>query len=177
MRLGRSFLAVSVGLAFALLARPASAEVLNAAPGGFVVQHRAALALPAEKAWARLVQVQSWWSPEHTYSGASRNLSLRLSPGGCFCERLPAGGFAKHAEVVQLQPRKLLRLSGSLGPLQALGAAGALSFALADAEGGTQVTLTYQVGGFAADGLDKLAPLVDQVLGEQLKRLATLPAR
>jgi hypothetical protein len=131
------------------------------------------VAAPPAKAWARQIQVQSWWDPQHTYSGASRNLSLRLSPGGCFCERLPAGGLVKHAEVVQMRPGTLLRLSGALGPLQELGAAGALSFALAAVEGGTQVTLTYRVAGFSPDGLDKLAPIVDQVLGEQLKRYAS----
>lgn len=77
-----------------------------------------------------------------------------------------------HAEVVLVQPRTLLRLSGALGPLQELGAAGALSFALAKVQGGTEVTLTYRVGGFSPDGLDKLAPIVDRVLGDQLKRYA-----
>ena len=74
----------------------------------------------------------------HTYSGASKNLPLRPSAGGCFCERWPAGGIVKHAEVIQVQPAKLLRLS----------------FALAKVEGGTQVTLTYRVGALGPVGGD-----------------------
>jgi uncharacterized protein YndB with AHSA1/START domain len=177
MRLGSSVLAASLALLASGLVRPASAEVTSVAPGGFVVQHRATIALPPDKARGRLIEVQSWWNPEHTYSGASKNLSLRPSAGGCFCERLPSGGSVKHAEVVQVQPRTLLRLSGALGPLQDMGTAGALSFALARVEGGTEVTLTYRVGGFSPDGLYKLASIVDQVLGEQLKRYAAPPAR
>jgi hypothetical protein len=158
-----------------LLCPIASAEVLKVEGGGFVVQHRAVLAATPQRAWDRLVQVQAWWDPQHTYSGASRNLSLTLSPGGCFCERLAAGGFVKHAEVVQARTRELLRLSGALGPLQDLGAGGALTFALAPAEAGTEVTLTYRVSGSLPD-VEKLAAIVDQVLGEQLRRYASPPA-
>ena len=160
-----------------LLVRGAAAEVVQVGPGGFTVKHRAVLTAPPQLAWDRLVQVQSWWNPQHTYSGASKNLSLRLQPGGCFCERLPSSGFVKHMEVVLAQPREALRLAGALGPLQELGVSGVLTFALAPVATGTEVTLTYRVSGSAPDGFEKLAPVVDQVLGEQLKRYASPPAR
>ena len=36
---------------------------------------------------------------------------------------------------------------------------------------GTQLTLNYKVAGFAKGGADKLAPIVDRVLGTQMSRL------
>ena len=37
-----------------------------------------------DRAFAR---VGEWWGKDHTYSGDSANLSLSLTPGGCWCER------------------------------------------------------------------------------------------
>ena len=36
--------------------------------------------------------------------------------------------------------------------------------------GGSRLTMDYKVSGFAEGGAEKLAPIVDQVLGEQMKR-------
>jgi hypothetical protein len=63
---------------------------------------------------------------------------------------------------------------GALGPLQFTGAAGHLGIALKPAAGGggTEVVMTYDVGGYAKGGLaETYAAPVDQVLGEQLARL------
>jgi len=158
-----------------LLSSVARADVLQAGPGGFAVQHRVMVSLRPDKAWLRLTRVQDWWDPQHTYSGASKNLSLRLSPGGCFCEKLAPGGFVKHLEVVMVRPQEQLRLEGALGPLQELGASGALTFDLAAKDGATEVTLTYRVSGSFPTGVEKLSAVVDQVLGQQLKRYAALP--
>ena len=42
---------------------------------------------------------------------------MSLSPGGCFCERLPNGGGIEHMRVAFVDPGKRLVLTGSLGPL------------------------------------------------------------
>ena len=42
-----------------------------------------------------------------------------------------------------------------------------------EANNGTLLEFYYAVGGYSAGGLDQLAPLVDQVLSEQLGRLKT----
>jgi hypothetical protein len=91
--------------------------------------------------------------------------------GGCFCEKLPNGGSVLHMTVVYAQPGQGLRLSGGLGPLQMSGATGHLSWTLAEKNGKTTLTQTYDVGGYMTGGLDKIAPVVDQVLGEQFDRL------
>ena len=83
----------------------------------------------------------------------------------------------EHGRVVYAQPGKALRLHAALGPLQQEGVSGALTWALKPAAGGTEVTQTYVVGGFVRAGADKLAPIVDRVMAEQLKGLQTVFAK
>jgi hypothetical protein len=127
-----------------------------------------------------LGHIGAWWSSAHTYSQDARNLSIELKPGGCWCEALPGGGGARHMTVVNVQPERMLRATGGLGPLQGLGVAGALTIALKGEDDHTTVTWTYDVGGHEKGGLDMLAGPVDGVLGEQARRLkayAEAPAR
>lgn len=160
-------------LVFLLLpaAAPAAAEVKSSSPSGFEVQSRVIVAASPADAYAALARIEEWWNPEHSYSGKAANLSLDPQAGGCFCERLDGGGTVEHLRVVQARPGQLLRLRGGLGPLQAQAVAGTLSWALKPAAGGTEISQTYVVGGYIAGGAEKLAPLVDKVLAEQLERL------
>ena len=64
-----------------------------------------------------------------------------------------------------------LRLYGGLGPLQFTGASGHLGFGLKPAGAATELTVTYDVGGYAKGGLEQFAAPVDKVLGEQVARL------
>jgi hypothetical protein len=68
-------------------------------------------------------------------------------------------------------PGKSAILDGALGPLMFSGAAGHLVWSLEEKAGHTTLTQTYYVGGYYPGGLDKLAPAVDEVLGEQVGRL------
>jgi hypothetical protein len=67
-----------------------------------------------------------------------------------------------------------VRFRGALGPLQAMGVTGSMTVTLVAAGGGTDLTLTYDVGGFAKDGFDDLSRAVDGVLGSQVARLKKL---
>jgi hypothetical protein len=69
------------------------------------------------------------------------------------------------------QPGSALRLQAWLGPLQELPVSGVLTFATGRREDATRLRLTYRVAGAPEAGLDKLAPAVDAVLGEQARRL------
>lgn len=158
------------GLAM-LSAGGARAEVVDAQPNGFEVRREAVVNAPALTVWNVLVQPSKWWSSAHTWSGSAANLSLGAASGGCFCERLPNGGSVLHMTTVYAAPGQRLVLSGGLGPLQASGATGALVFALAEKDGLTTVTVTYDVGGYVRGGLDKLAPPVDAVIGQQVAGL------
>ncbi|HXQ30707.1 MAG TPA: hypothetical protein VN790_01905 [Steroidobacteraceae bacterium] len=160
-------------LACLALSQPAAADVASAGPSGFVLRIEAVTDRGPASAWQRLVRVQDWWDKQHTYSGDAANLSLDLKPGGCWCEKLPGRGFARHLELVYVVPGKVLRLVGGLGPLQGMGASGALTFTLRPAgQGQTAVTAEYAVSGYRAGGFEDLAAAVDGVLTEQVKRYA-----
>src|SRR5262245_59802378 len=107
----------------ALVSSTARADVVDSAPNGFTVKAAIVVAAPAAKAWAALLEPRGWWDKNHTWSGDASNLSLDASTGGCFCEKLPAGGGVRHMTVVYADPGKLLRLTGGLGPLQDLAVA------------------------------------------------------
>jgi hypothetical protein len=105
------------------------------------------IAAPADRVYAALGEIGRWWDPAHTFSRDAANLSIELRAGGCFCERLKDG------------------------PLQAEGVDGTLSWTLKPVEGGTNVTLSYVVGGYIRTGMEQWAPRVDRVLDAQLQRL------
>jgi hypothetical protein len=148
----------------------ASAEVVNASPNGFEVRETVNLVVPPDIAWASFGNIGAWWDPEHTYGGKSENLSLSLSPGGCFCERFPKGGGIEHMRVTFVDPGKRVLLTGALGPLLYEATAGVMDVQLKPTAAGTQLTLDYRAAGFANGGAEKLAPAVDQVLAAQIKR-------
>lgn len=152
---------------------PAPSPELRVSPDGFVVRHQAEVDAPAAAVWDALVdEVGIWWSSSHSFSGDAENLTIDTRRGGCFCERLPDGGWVEHLRVIYVDPGETLRMSGALGPLQASGLAGSLTWSLSDADGRTSVELTYSVGGFIEGGFERIGPAVEGVLGEQLERLA-----
>lgn len=154
-----------------VVASPGSAAVTSAVDHGFEIRHEVLLAMPPGAAWTRVGRIQDWWSKDHTYSGNAANLSLTLVPGGCFCEAFPAGGGIEHMRVTYAAPGKRAVLTGGLGPLLYEAVAGSLDIALKPEGPGTRVTFTYRAAGFARANGKALAPLVDQVLGEQVAQL------
>lgn len=160
-------LGISLGLALSAV----RAEVKEITPSGFRVQQAVTILAPPARTYATLIDVGRWWSSEHTYSGESGNLTLDPRPGGCFCERLPAGGGVQHMTVLWVQPDAVLRLSGGLGPLQGEGASGVLTWTIEAQESGSALRLDYVVGGYSPKGLERYAPMVDGVLAEQMARL------
>ena len=154
----------------ALLAGSATAEVIDAQAGGFTVRQTAEIRASPVRVWAAVARVGAWWDPSHTYSGKAANHSLDLRPGGPWRERFPGGGVL-HMTVINVQPGKLARFEGALGPLQGLGVAGHLTISLRSSGQATVVTQTYDVGGHAPGGLAALAAPVDAVLATQLARL------
>lgn len=156
-----------------LVATPASAEVVTASSNGFEVRQVVNLVVPPEIAFQSFADIAAWWDPEHTYSGKSANLSLDLTPGGCFCERLPTGGGVEHMRVTYVDPGKRVVLTGALGPLLYEATAGVMDVQVKSTAAGSQLVLDYRAAGFARGGGDKLAGAVDQVLATQMKRLRT----
>lgn len=159
---------VALGLVCASSA--VQAEVVTANSNGFHVRQSVQLVIPPDLAYGTFGRVGSWWDKSHTYSGKSDNMSMALSGGGCFCERLPNGGGIEHMRVAYADPGKRLVLTGSLGPLLYDATAGSMDVQFEKIAGGTRVTMDYRVAGFANGGAEKMAPLVDGVLGAQFKR-------
>ena len=149
----------------------AAAEVKSVAANGFEVATTATIAAPSERVYAALGEIGRWWSSDHTFSRDAANLRMELRAGGCFCEQPKDGGSVQHLQVIYAALGIGLRLRGALGPLQMEGVDGTLSWALKPAEGGTNVTQSYVVGGYIRAGMEQWAPRVDRVLDEQLQRL------
>lgn len=160
---------IACAVLLAAQASVAAAAPSDVTPGGFLVTVVETTGATPRQLYEALGRVGAWWSPRHSWSGNAANLSLALEAGGCFCERWDRAS-VEHGRVVHAAPERLLRLAASLGPLQAMGANGTLTFAIAERDGRTALTVTYRVGGAA--GLDALAGPVDSVIAEQARRLA-----
>ena len=154
----------------------ASAEVVSANSNGFHLRHSVQLVVPTSNAWDSFLRVGDWWDDEHTYSGDGANMNLAAAPGGCLCERVPAGGGIEHMRVAYVDPGKRLVMTGSLGPLLYEATAAVMDVQVERIAGGAKITMEYKAAGFATGGADKMAPLVDGVLGEQMRRYRTYAA-
>jgi len=163
---------IAMGFLIAVLVTlPARAAVIDAAANGFSVVEKTHISASPDKTYAALVTPARWWSSKHTFSQDAANLSLDPVAGGCWCEKLANGGTVQHLVVVQAVPGKTVVMRGALGPLQGLGVEGAMTVSLKSVMDGTDLSLTYNVGGYLHDGLASWAAPVDGVLGEQLTRL------
>lgn len=159
-----------------LLPLPAVAEVKQASPDGFILEHRFAITASPTVAWDVLVHPERYWPDDHTWSGRATNLSLATEAGGCFCERW-AQGSAEHGRVIMAMPGKLLRFRGALGPFQDMAVTGVMTVALAPSESGTEAVVTYRVNGAATQRLGDMAPVVDSVVRQQFAGFAALASR
>jgi uncharacterized protein YndB with AHSA1/START domain len=163
--------ALAAAVLLASVPGPARAET-GVAATGFTVRLEATIHAPPARVYQAFTdEVGRWWNAEHTYSHDAANLSIDARAGGCFCEKLPAGGGVEHLRVVNVAPGSLLRMAGALGPMQGSGLAGAFTVQFKPAEGGTQLLLRYSVGGYLEGGFDQMAPAAEGMLAEQLARL------
>jgi uncharacterized protein YndB with AHSA1/START domain len=165
---------MKIALVAILLALPqgfAMADVADSAASGFTVKISVDIDAAPDEVFSSIMKIGQWWSPDHTFSGDAHNLSLEDRVGGCLCEKLPDQGGVRHMEVVYLAHGETLRLEGGLGPLQAIGANGTMSFGLSPSTDGTKLDVTYVVSGYFPEGMNTLASPVDGVLTEQIHRL------
>jgi hypothetical protein len=154
-----------------VVAQAARAEVTDSAADGFTITTTVSVHASPADVYKRLVEIGNWWDSGHTFSGDAHNMSIDERPMGCFCEKLPNQGAVRHMEVIYSQPGKILRMSGGIGPLQSLAVSAVATFSLSPEEGGTKLQFSYTVGGYSPQGLNKIAPIVNTVLMEQINRL------
>jgi hypothetical protein len=169
----RVICAALVALA-SMAVKPADSEVLSVAANGFEVRETAHSSASPDKVYAALLLPAHWWSSDHTFSGKAANLVLEARAGGCWCETLPNGGSVEHLRVVFVSPGKTLRLRGAIGPFQSYAVDGVMTWSLKSAANGTDISMTYAIGGYAKDGFDELAKAADRVFGEQIEQLRKL---
>lgn len=154
-----------------VLASSAPADVVDAGVNGFSLKITAEVNAPRTTVFRAISeQIGRWWDSAHTFSGNASNLTIEPRAGGCFCEKLPTGG-VQHMTVAHVDAPKNITLQGGLGPLGSMGVVGAMEWTLEERNGRTALQVTYNVGGYTPGGFTQLAPLVDGVLGAQVKRL------
>ena len=155
-----------------LLAASAHAELTSVSPTGFTSTFRRDVQATPAQAFDAIGKLPQWWNARHTYSGESKNLRMALKAGDCFCEDWGDGSSIEHARVLLVMKNQLVRMEGGLGPLQELGVNGVLTMSTGAADGKTFVRMVYRVSGAPEAGFEKLAPIVDRVMGEQFSRWA-----
>jgi len=147
-------------------------EVASKSDNAFSVHHEYSVSRPAEVVYEKFIDIGSWWHPDHTWSGDAKNLSLDPTPGGLFVEQFPDGGFSEHMRVIAIQPNRMVRMTGALGPLQEFPVVGVMSISFQSKdEKTTSVTVDYRVSGSFPGAPDAIADAVDRVIGEQFSRL------
>lgn len=149
----------------------AETNVIAVSDAGFIVQNTATIDAPPAEVWQALVNnVDNWWPKAHSWWGEESVFSIEPVAGGFFCE-VNGERSAQHMQIVFVDPSKLLRMTGGLGPLQGLGVFGALDWQFTEKNHKTEVTLIYRVQGYLPDGFASLAPIVANVQGVQLDGL------
>lgn len=159
-------LAVLAALAPVGLAREAAAEVIERSEDHFVLRYATAMEAPAEDVWASVGDLPLWWNPDHTYTGDVANLTLSLTPGGCFCEKLADGTTFEHGIVREADPELGVLFEAALGPLKGKTTLARWEFGWTGSGG--EVVMSYMVRG---PGLGAFADAVDGVMQDQYSRL------
>lgn len=166
--------------ALILFAQPLQAEIVKQDENGFFVRHQVEVAVNADEAYEMLRAPAKWWAPQHSWTGDAENLYMDAQASGCFCELIPAKeeggprGSVEHMRIVYAEPGKILRLVGGLGPLQGEAVYATMTVQLLPADNGTLVRFDYVVGGYMRFPVQKIAPAVDGVIGDQAARLAKI---
>lgn len=157
--------------ALAAMGGLANADVKEAAADHFVLSYGKTLDVAPAKAYAAIPAIERWWNGQHTFSGDAANLAMKAEAGACFCEKWK-DNTVEHARVIMVIRDQAFRMAGAFGPLQGMAVNAVLSIGTRAEGSGTVLTMVYRVNGVPGSALDKLAPDVDQVIGEQFARLA-----
>jgi len=164
-------IAVLAAVTALALAGAARAEVVETNAQGFRLKSVLQIKAPPARVYQAIGEIGRWWDGAHSYSGKAENITLPLQANACWCETIPGGGSVRHGVVVLAWPEQgMIRADAALGPLQDEGVTGALYFQIKPKDDGSELTVTYNVGG-VRDVTLKAAPLVDGVLNGGWARL------
>ncbi len=165
-----SFSLITLAL-FLLTSNSANGDVVASTPDHYTLKQEAISSLSPDQVWQKLIQPNTWWHPDHTYSGKSKNLSLVPEAGGLWREDWD-GGSVFHGSVLLVIPGKQIRLNAPFGPLQELGVNVVWTITISAHKDGSKIVFDEIANGTNASKLDTIAPAVDFVKTEAIKRLA-----
>lgn len=163
----RKILALVIGL---VVTSSVQADVVEASGDHYVLKHEGRSSLSPQDLWARLIKPATWWHPGHSYSGDAGNISVEPVAGGLWREEWQ-GGSVLHGQVLNAVPGQLLRLDAPFGPLQGMGVSVIWTITIKPDGDGSLVTFDEIANGSTASKLDALAPAVDGVKAEAMRRL------
>ena len=106
-----------IAAALVMAAAPASAEVVSRTADSFTLQYALGAEIDPGDIPGVMVEVGRWWDSAHTYSGDAANITVDLTPGGCWCERLADGTQFEHTRVVSVAADRLV-FDAPFGPLK-----------------------------------------------------------
>lgn len=147
-----------------------AADIIEASPERYVLRQEASSALAPDALWARLIKPASWWHPDHTYSGDAGNLSLDATAGGLWREDWKDGSVL-HGQVLLVQQGSVLKLDAPFGPLMDMAVTVVWTISVSAQGSGSRVVFDEIANGTTASKLDTLAPAVDFVKTEAIRRL------
>ncbi len=149
-----------------LVATPASAEVIARTADGFTLRYQLAMESTPDDILSTMSHVSDWWDSAHTYSGDARNITIDMTPGGCWCETLPNGTDFRHGTVVAVETDRLA-FNAPFGPLNGKATRADLTVTWPGENRGWMVTWVMAVEG---PGLGAYADGVDAVMGAGFNR-------
>ena len=146
-RMMRSTAAVTSALLIAAVS-PGAADVVDKGPAGSTlrIEQRtaatpAAAAGPSSRAW------RWWWDGAHTYSGASKNLSIEARPGAVSARPFrPAA--ASSTPAIYVEPGQAAAHAGRARPAAEQRRGERPDLGVRTADGGAKITLTVATGGY-----------------------------
>lgn len=146
--------------ALLLVAPPVSAEVIARTADSFTLRYQSAVETAPGDIVSAMTRVDAWWDGAHSYSGDANNLSIDMTPGGCWCERLANGTDFRHATVLGVEPDRLA-FNAPFGPLNGKTTRADFTVAWPGETGHRTVTWIMIVEG---PGLGAYADAVDSVM-------------
>ena len=152
--------------ALALSAAPAAAEVVARTADSFTLRYAVGAEIAPDDIPGALTDLPKWWDSAHTYSGSAANLSLDLTPGGCWCERLADGTDFDHGRTVSATPDGFV-FNAPFGPMRGKTTKAELTVTWPAANRGWTPTWTMVVEG---PGIGAMADAIDAVMGAGYQR-------
>lgn len=152
-------------VALTLFAAPAAAEVVSRTPDSFTLRYAAGAGVAPRDIPASLEALPQWWDGAHSYTGSAANLSLDLSEGGCWCEKLADGTDFDHGRTVSVAADRIV-FHAPFGPMR--GKATRAELVVTWPGGIPTWTMTVE-----GPGIGSLADPVDGVMGAGYQRWRT----